>query len=112
MKHEVTLCDLCESPVANGRNKLRTVDGAGILMYQSVGCGGWGSRKDVINFSGEVCERCFSEFQVIIKAVEQWLQKRNGARTPSIIITEHNVSTVSTDESSPEGHRTSLLRQL
>lgn len=109
MKTEITLCDLCQSPLA-GPGIARTKHGAIIGMGHSNG--GWGHRENSVQWSGEICETCYAEYTIIVGAVQLWLRKRKGVRAPTIIIREHNVSIVQEDELQPNGHPPAVLRQL
>lgn len=107
MKTEIILCDLCQKPL-KGLRISRQMHGACLTIGYSIG--GWGSRKNHVEWSGEICETCYAEYETIAKAVQLWLQKRAGIRAPEIIIREHNVSVVSADEPPSNGRETRLLR--
>lgn len=109
MKTEITLCDLCQRPLS-GPNISRRMHGTCITLGYSLG--GWGSRQNHVEWSGEICEICYAEYETIAQAVKIWLQKRNGLRAPKIIIQERDVYVVQTDEPSSNGCEKPVLRQL
>lgn len=108
MQVEIKLCDLCERPL-QGPGVLYKIK-HGVVVTFGYALGGWGSRHNDVDWSGEVCETCYAEYKKIALAVGAWLEKRKGVRAPEIICREHHVSIVSDDEPSPDGHKTPLLR--
>jgi len=102
MNFTIVCCDLCHAPIKDGKH------GALITIGRSKG--GWGRRETPVEWSGEICPKCYEEHQKITNAVISWLDKRNGQRAPNIIIEENDVSIVSEDKPSPERRRASLLR--
>ena len=85
MKTEIIHCDLCgKVVVADQINRPKY----GVTLTLGYSKGGWGRREDSVNWTGEVCEACFDEYQVIARAIAHWLTKRNGSRMPRIVIDE------------------------
>lgn len=102
MNFTIECCDLCHAPIKNGKH--------GALITIGHSKGGWGRRETPIEWSGEICPKCYEEHQKIAGAVVAWLGQRHGQRAPNIIIQENDVSVVPADEPSSQGRRTSLLR--
>lgn len=109
MKTEITLCDLCEAPIV-GPGMARSMHGVCVMLGYSVG--GWGSRKNFVEWSGEVCDVCFAEYETIARAFQLWLRKRDGIRAPEIVIRERDVSCVQEDKPASGGCEAQLLRPL
>lgn len=82
----------------------------GVVMELGFSKGGWGQRDNHIGWTGEVCEKCFAEYEIICAGIKQWLEKRDGIRTPRIVIDEDNVSFVRADKPPSRGRATPLLR--
>ena len=91
MHTTITHCDLC-SRVVEGPGIELPVHGMAVTLGYSRH--GWGRRQNFAEFSGEVCDTCFAEYEVIAKAVALWLDKRTGCRPPTIIIKDHGVDVV------------------
>lgn len=56
------LCDLCLTPLEGYSPKTGRVVGKlkqGLVVVVGYSNGGWGYRKNHINFSGEVCKKCY-----------------------------------------------------
>jgi hypothetical protein len=102
MNINIKCCDLCHAPIKGDKH--------GIVITLGRSLGGWGRREDLLNWSGEVCPKCHEEYSKIAAAAAVWIEKRGGCRAPTIIITEHDVSTMPSDESSPGGREAPLLR--
>jgi hypothetical protein len=107
MNYNIRLCDLCHAHMLNG-----AANGAVLTLGSSEGCDGWGLRKNDVEFSGEICPKCYAEFRMFVMAAKFWTQQREGRRMPNIIITDREVqvSEVRTDEPPPGGRETPLLR--
>lgn len=90
----IECCDLCNAPLGDEKN------GISIEFGRSIG--GWGRRENPVQWQGEVCRKCYAEYETISKAVDGWLEKRHGSKKPTIIVREHDVSTVWADEPQPE----------
>jgi hypothetical protein len=102
MNFTVECCDLCHAPIKRQKH------GATITCGQSIG--GWGRRETPVEWSGEVCPKCYEEYTKITAAIISWLDKRNGQRAPNIIIQENDVSVVQEDKPSSAGRNAPLLR--
>ena len=102
MRFQIECCDLCHAPLKGEKH------GAMITCGQSRG--GWGHRETPVDWSGEVCPKCYDEYTKITAAILGWLDKRNGQRAPNIIVRENDLSVVQEDEPSPRGRATPLLR--
>lgn len=102
MNINIECCDLCHAPIKGLKY--------GVKITCGHSKGGWGLRENAADWSGEVCPKCYEEYQVFAGAAKYWLDKRKGTRMPKITVTEHDVSSVRTDEPSPEGRGNALLR--
>jgi hypothetical protein len=102
MEIKIECCDLCHTPIKGRKN--------GIALECGYSEGGWGNRRNQIDWSGEVCPKCYEEYKTITRAIELWLRKRHGSKRPNIIIQEHDVSAVWTDEPPSRGREARLLR--
>lgn len=109
METKIVQCDLCHRAIS-GPGVQEPKYGAAIKLGHSIG--GWGNHKELSEFSGEVCQKCYEEFMVIDTAVATWLKKREGTQAPTITITEHHVSCVQADEPPPDRRKGALLRIL
>lgn len=107
MNVEIKLCDLCRAAL-KGPGVARKFNGVHLTFGFSLG--GWGYRQNDVDWVGEVCEKCYEEYKTIAIGVGIWLSKRSGVRAPDIIIREHHVSVVQTDEPSSNGRERALLR--
>lgn len=101
MDIRIECCDLCNAP-------LRQKHGALITCGHSRG--GWGRRETTIEWSAEICPKCYEEYQKITGAIAVWLDKRTGSRAPTIIVHEHDVSVVQKDEPPSRGREAPILR--
>lgn len=88
-KISVQLCDLCGDVLEAGSHR-KPMHGIGLNLFHSEG--GWGRKTDDLQFSGEVCERCYGEFKQLAEALKLWAKKRRDSRAPTIIVTDAGLS--------------------
>lgn len=102
MNIQIKCCDLCHAPLKNEMH--------GIVLELGYSKGGWGSRENLLKWSGEVCPKCYEEYAKIAAASAVWIKKRGGCRAPTITVTEHDVSVMPEDEPQPKRYKTPFLR--
>jgi len=90
MKKSISFCDICHTTVECDNQSVKNINGACIVLGYSIG--GWGYRQNFVDFSGEICEMCYFEYEKISNAIKFWLEKRSGSRAPEIIISENSIS--------------------
>lgn len=72
------LCDLCERPLEGYHPRLgiRSLEPKqGLVVTIGYSDGGWGSRRNHINFSGEVCLDCYNAVMGDVEQMSQTITK-------------------------------------
>lgn len=80
---ELQTCELCELPISMSgvfRRQINAVHGIVITLGYSKG--GWGSRNNDIDFSGEVCQECYDLLWEAHKDIRRLLKDRRGINSP------------------------------
>lgn len=73
MKVTYEYCDVCKEPL-EGRNKM------GLVVTIGYSQGGWGHRRNIVNFSGEVCRPC--HLALGENFAKSWEERRAQIRSP------------------------------
>lgn len=124
MTESIIRCPICSKITAlkkNGRTeKIEQVHG---ICWKDIGysAGGWGYRKDfMFDFSGEVCNECFTALKIKINEFKEVFDKRKNSCEEGICIyktskdqsARDNMSNLQEDELQSKRHKTPFLRLL
>lgn len=72
-------CDICSTPLVKewheGLAKRHECYGKknGVSIEVKHSPGGWGYSKELINFTGEVCQRCYAELGKRLESVQEFI---------------------------------------
>lgn len=81
MRVTMQCCDLCEAPLEGKderKDRPKTTAFArkeGFLLTAGYSRGGWGQRRNTIDFSGEICGACFDTLQDLLAPAVQFISK-------------------------------------
>lgn len=83
MEERVQKCDICETVLSIGSEKIKTK--YGLTWTFGYSKNGWGSREDKPCFTGEVCEDCYKVFDKLSSELnKELLFNRKGSNKQKI----------------------------
>ena len=107
-RYEVQTCARCDHPIRVSRNldgKVPTRPMHGIVVTLGYSEGGWGYRRNWLDYGKEVCDVCFGEIKAVLDPVIEFLQRPPGRQGD-------NIQPLRSDELSPGRRETPLLRKM
>lgn len=100
----IQCCDICGAPLqhVDGRTGDKRSHTRKEALKVEIGYsrGGWGFRRDALDFSGEVCGECFGAAEPVLRAVRDLIRNRGGRKVDQAPLWE--------DQPSSEGRGASL----
>lgn len=89
----IRLCPICRDSIGEERRSVFRRDAPaidGLCFKVGYSKGGWGQRRDVVEFAEEVCHACFSELLPLAQAFEQKFASLKDSRKVKISLEKAN----------------------
>jgi hypothetical protein len=105
-RYEVQTCPRCDRPIScseNLRDRMTVEPRMGVAVDIGYSEGGWGYRRNHVNYAAEVCRDCYGEIIAVCRPVIEFLSRTPKRRGDY-------VQPVQCDELEPERRTPPLLR--
>lgn len=107
-RYEVQTCARCDRPIScsdNLKDRMPLQPRMGLCITIGYSDGGWGQRRNHVDYSREVCQDCYNEALAVCQPVIEYLQRPPERRGD-------HVQPVRRDELEQERREVPLLRSV